>query len=149
MSIYALPVHCQRSARGGAVCAILGRGYLGSDACSPSLATRNSYTSSFHFCAVHSAYQKTPHHHSLLLQGSASCFPKERGTTVCCNAELLRSPMTSISWEAQPLFSWPRHADAFNEIGNSHLTLFEYVRLMLCAKLPWPPKRLLHAYPRR
>lgn len=82
---------------------------------------------------------------SLLLQGSASCFPMERGTTVLL---LLGSPMTSRSWEAQPPF-WPRHADAFNEIGNSHLTLFEYVRLMLCAKLPWPPKRLLHAYPRR
>jgi hypothetical protein len=46
--------------RGGAVYAILGRGYLGSDARSPSIATRNSGASGFHFCVVHSTYQTTP-----------------------------------------------------------------------------------------
>jgi hypothetical protein len=112
--------------RGGAVCAILGRGYLGSDASSLSLTTRNSYTSSFHFARCTQHIRQRLITISLLLQGSASCFPMERGTTVCCNEELLRSPMTSRSWEAgklSHLFFWPRHADAFNEIENLHLTL--------------------------
>lgn len=86
-----------------AVCAILGRGYLGSDACSPSFVTRNSCTFGFHFCAgctrrIRQRLITFP----LLLPGSVSCFPSERGSTVCCNEE--RLPMTSTSWEPQPLF---------------------------------------------
>jgi hypothetical protein len=120
--------------RGGAVCAILGRGYLGSDA------TRNSYTSSFHFCAVHSAYQTAPHHHFPPSLGERVMF--SQGTR---NYSLLQRRAAAVPDDVEKLgssatFFWPRHADAFNEIGNLHLTLFEYVHLMLCAKLPWPPK---------
>jgi hypothetical protein len=86
---------------------------------------------------------------SLLLQGSASCFPKERGTTVCCNEELLRSSMTSRSWEAQPPF-FGRATLMRSTKSEIHTSpCFEYVHLMLCAKLLWPPKRLSYAYPLR